>query len=293
MHIRVEAGKAVLSMRSYVETMLKELSVTGVAASPATGKLFECDDTPLLKSDRMKKFHTTVAKLLYLAKRARPDILLAVAYLCTRVTCSTELDEAKLMRVLKYLNGTVGQDLILRAEDLKLVAYVDAAFGCHSDGKSHTGLVIMLGGANVLSKSSKQKIVTKDSTESELVGLSDMMMPVMQCADFLKDQGLRDIVPTIMQDNMSTITLVTKGGGKYRNKHLKVRQALIKERVDKSDIKIEYLPTAMMLADTLTKPLQGALFRRMTSGIVNSTKARTSQGCVEICNVRNSAAKKN
>jgi hypothetical protein len=180
--------------------------------------------------------------------------------------------------VLKYLNGTVGQDLILRAEDLKLVAYVDAAFGCHSDGKSHTGLVIMFGGANVLSKSSKQKIVTKDSTESELVGLSDMMMPVMQCADFLKDQGLRDIVPTIMQDNMSTITLVTKGGGKYRNKHLKVRQALVKERVDKGDIKIVYLPTAMMLADTLTKPLQGALFRRMTSGIVGHNKTPNVTG---------------
>jgi peptidyl-tRNA hydrolase len=60
----------------------------------------------------------------------------------------------------------------------------------------------MFGGANVLSKSSKQKIVTKDSTESELVGLSDMMMPVMQCTDFLKDQGLRDIVPTIIQANM-------------------------------------------------------------------------------------------
>jgi hypothetical protein len=141
--------------------------------------------------------------------------------------------------VLKYLNGTVGQNLILRAEDLKLVAYVDAAFGCHSDGKSHTGLVITFGGANVLSKSSKQKIVTTDSTESELVGLSDMMTPVMQCADFLNDQGLLDIVPTIMQDNMSTITLVTKGGGKYRNEHLKVRQAVAKERVDKGDIKIE------------------------------------------------------
>jgi hypothetical protein len=130
------------------------------------------------------------------------------------------------------------------------VAYVDAAFGCHSDGKSHT-LVIMFGGANVvLSKSSKQKIVTKDSTKSELVGLSDMVIPVMECYDFLKDQGLRDMVPTIMQDNMSTITLATKGGGKYRNKHLMVRQAVVKERVDKGDIKIEYQPTAMMLADT-------------------------------------------
>ena len=118
-------------------------------------------------------------------------------------------------------------------------------------------------------------------------------MPVMQCADFLKDQGLRDIVPTIMQDNMSTITLVTKGGGKYRNKHLKVRQALVKERVDKGDVKNEYLPTAMMLADTLTKPLQGALFRRIASGIVGNNKIRTSQGCVEVCNVRRPARKKN
>jgi hypothetical protein len=62
MHVRVEAGKTVLSMRSYVETMLKELSVTGVAASLATGKLFECDDITLLMANRKKKFHTTVAK---------------------------------------------------------------------------------------------------------------------------------------------------------------------------------------------------------------------------------------
>jgi hypothetical protein len=52
MHVRVEADKTVLSMRSYVKTMLKELSsVTGVAASPATGKLFECDDTTTLMAD--------------------------------------------------------------------------------------------------------------------------------------------------------------------------------------------------------------------------------------------------
>jgi hypothetical protein len=69
-------------------------------------------------------------------------------------------------------------------------------------------------------------------------------------------------------------------------------EALVKERVDTGDIKIEYLPTAMMLADTL-KPLPGAPFRRMTSGIVRRNNTRTSQGCVEVCNVHNSARKKN
>ena len=75
---------------------------------------------------------------------------------------------------------------MLRLNDLTLVGYVNAAFGCHVDGKSHTGLVVMLGGANVLCKSSKQKIVTKDSTEAELVGLSDQIQCVMLCAKFLK-----------------------------------------------------------------------------------------------------------
>ena len=65
--------------------------------------------------------------------------------------------------------------------------------------------------------SSKQKIVTRDSTEAELVGLSDKCMEVLKASDFMKIQGYDTGVPTVAQD---TITLVTKkkGGGKYRNK---------------------------------------------------------------------------
>jgi len=35
--------------------------------------------------------------------------------------------------------------------------------------------------------------------------------------------------PLILQDNTSTITLVTKGGGKMRNKTMRVKQAVILE----------------------------------------------------------------
>ncbi len=44
----------------------------------------------------------------------------------------------------------------------------------HGSGKSHTGCVIVLGDAGVVdARSAMQKIVTKISTEAELVGLSD------------------------------------------------------------------------------------------------------------------------
>ena len=50
-------------------------------------------------------------------------------------------------------------------------AYIDAAYGSHADGKSHSGLVLKVGNASVIVVSSKQKIVTKSSTEAELVAL--------------------------------------------------------------------------------------------------------------------------
>jgi hypothetical protein len=76
------------------------------------------------------------------------------------------------------------------------------------------------------------------------------------------------MIPLILQDNMSTISLVTKGGGKPRTKHLRVRQHLIKERVSGKEVSIVYTPTTRMLADTMTKPVQGEQFRWMIGRIM-------------------------
>ena len=67
---------------------------------------------------------------------------------------------------------------------------------------------------------------------------------------------------------MSTISLVTKGGGKPRTKHLRVRQHLIKDKVSGKEISIVYTPTTKMLADTMTKPVQGEQFRWMVGRIM-------------------------
>ena len=43
--------------------------------------------------DDAVKFHSTVAKLLYLARGARPDMLLATQHLCTNLKASTQQDQ--------------------------------------------------------------------------------------------------------------------------------------------------------------------------------------------------------
>jgi hypothetical protein len=84
-----------------------------------------------------KVFHTAVARLLYLSKRARPDIMTVVAFLCTRVTRAMTEDCQKLERVLGYLKGMEDYKLTLKLRDiLRLEVYVDAAFASHIDSKS-------------------------------------------------------------------------------------------------------------------------------------------------------------
>ena len=59
-----------------------------------------------------------VAKLLYIAKRARPDIEPTVAFLCTRVSCSDVDDWKKLGRLIAYLQCTIDHKRILGALSL-------------------------------------------------------------------------------------------------------------------------------------------------------------------------------
>ena len=68
---------------------------------------------------------------------------------------------------------------------LRLRAYTDAFYGLHIDGKSHTGNVITLGRGPIFSKNSKQKSVTKSSSEAEILALSDMVSTVAWMKDFL------------------------------------------------------------------------------------------------------------
>jgi len=88
----------------------------------------------VLVPENKEKFHSTVAKLLYIAKRKPPEFLFVVNFLCTRVQEPTVEDAIKLGRVMKYLNGCKEDELFLKImrvdETIVMEAHIDAAYGC-------------------------------------------------------------------------------------------------------------------------------------------------------------------
>jgi hypothetical protein len=182
-------------------------------------------------------------------------------------------DLAKLRRLLGYIKLTRDRGIVLRVGDtMEVKAFIDAAYGVHQDsGKSHTGCAIVLGAAGpIFAKSAKQKIVTKSSTEAELVGLSDTASQAIHLRNFILAQGYKSGPVKIFQDNMSCMALIKRGGpGSERSRHINIRHFWLSEKVAQEEVVILHLRTEDMFANILTKPVQGAQFERERQGLTN------------------------
>jgi hypothetical protein len=149
MEIEVSNYGTSIGMSLYVTQMVDEAQEHGLELSgynsPGTKETYVIKEGAESVSRTEKVyFHSTVAKLLYVAKRAHPDIITVVMFLSTRVQEPRQDDVSKLLRVLGYLMSTKEQKLWLWAagDSCDVVAYVDAAYALHHDSKSHTGVVI-------------------------------------------------------------------------------------------------------------------------------------------------------
>ena len=269
-------GQVTFKMLDFVDEIVKETPedlTKGVSTTPAANHLFTTRDNaqPLSKDDA-EMFHHLTAKLLYLGKRARPDLQLTVSFLATRVQ-SPDIDNwKKLGRSLRYLCDTASLALTLKADSLSEIRWwIDESYGVHPDCRSHTGATMSMGQGSIYSKSTKQKINTRSSTEAELVGINDAMSMILWTRLFLEAQGVEVSDNIVYQDNQSTMLLAKNGrqsSGKS-TRHLEIRYYFVTDNICRNRLSLEYCPTEEMIGDFFTKPLQGALFYKLWSLIMN------------------------
>ena len=243
-------------------------------SSPATADLFNIPDgSELLGGGECEAFHTVVAKLLFVAKRVRPDLLAPVSFLSGRVREPTESDRAKLERLVAYVHHTrpAGIKLDVRGGRRPVVtAWVDSSFGSRENGAGQTGYVLSLGGGPILASSSKQRHVTSSSGECELAGLYDGSTAVIWARDFLIELGYKVGPALILHDNTSSIALAKKGhSSSKRSRHYHIKHFFIADRIKDGEIELEYCEGKRMKADILTKGVSGRVFNEMAREILN------------------------
>jgi hypothetical protein len=233
--IFIDDSTVQITMKDYLTELIEEsgMKIDCVVSTPTKKDLFDVNDkvAPLVKTEA-ERFHSIVAKLLYVSLRARMDILLPIIFLCTRVSKCTSKDRVKLRRVLEYIYGTIDLTYTLGTDDLGVFCtWVDASFAVHPDMKSHTGGVMSFGTGGLLCKSSKQKLNTKSLTESKLVGASNYLPHTLWAKMFMEAQGYPTSQCFFEQDNESAIKLEKNGCSSAgpRSCHINICYFFIKE----------------------------------------------------------------
>jgi hypothetical protein len=92
----------------------------------------------------------------------------------------------------------------------------------------------------------------------------------------MKAQGYQVNDNVLFQDNKSAILLEKNGkaSSSKRTKHISIRYFFITYRVKKGDVSLAWCPTGDMIGEYMTKPLQGALFRKFRDQIMGVVPAR-------------------
>lgn len=264
-------GEVFVSMREYTKRIVETSGVTSTCETPnhrylTTAKPNNCEPV------NSTVFLSLLMSALFLGKRTRPEILTPLSILQSRSTSPDQYDMMALLQVFKYLRGTIDKRIRFSPKKIVLHYWVDASYASSDDCRGHNGIMATIGAHNApfFVKSTKQKPVTRSSTESELVAVDLALQHLIWTRQILEFLGYPQHPAYIFQDNQSTILVCESGYSKSgRLKHMAIRYYFIKSLVEDGAIAFKYVRSRDMVADILTKPLSGELFYHLRDKILN------------------------
>jgi hypothetical protein len=267
------ARKIYLSHDSYIERMAKRFELHSdnlrlpsipIPTDPMTR--FESQAS----QESIRTYQEKIGSILYTAVTIRPDVARAASQISRYLTNPSPEHHSAADQTIRYLYGTRFLSIEYNGEHKDaLVIASDASFADDEETRrSSQGYVMMLFGGAVAWKASQQDTVTTSTTEAELLGVERTTKEAYALARFMKDIKLDLGQPLrVFCDNTQTIRLVVDENQRIstRLRHVDIQNMWLKQEYRKGNFLLEYLPTARMPADGLTKALSRQKFEHFRS----------------------------
>jgi hypothetical protein len=207
-----------------------------------------------------KEYASIVGGLTFAACVTRPDITCAVGQLSQFLNNPSSKHMLAVKRVLRYLQGTPSLGITYRPPPLRLTGYSDADWAGNVDTRrSTTGYVVMLNNGAVAWRSQRQPTVALSTMEAEYMALTEATKELKWIRNFLAELGCNngkpDVPTDLYSDNQSAIALAKNPVSHARAKHIDIRHHFVRDAIQDQIIWVQYIPTAEMTADSLTKAL--------------------------------------
>ena len=221
----------------------------------------QCPMTPDEK-ERMREisYASVVGSIMYAMLCTRPDVSYALSVTSRYQSNFSEAHWTVVKSILKYLRRTKDVFLVFGGDDELIVkGETDASFQTDKDdSRSQSGFVFCLNGGAVSWKSSKQEIVADSTKEAEHIAASEAAKEAIWIRKFVSELG---VIPSASSpvdfycDNSGAIAQTKEPRSHQKSKHILRRYHLIREIIDRGDVKIYKVHTDSNIADPLTKPL--------------------------------------
>ncbi|XP_048136052.1 uncharacterized mitochondrial protein AtMg00810-like [Rhodamnia argentea] len=257
-----------LSRQKYITDILAraELSDTRLAATPVELHLQLRSDDGEPLSD-VTRYRALVGGLVYLTT-TRPDIAYAVHLVGQFVAAHRTVHYASVLRILRYLRGTLTRSLFLPStSSLALRAYFDADWASDvTDRKSITGFCVFLGDSLISWHAKKQLVVSRSSTESEYRAMADTTVEIIWLRRLLADLGVASSNPIPLHcDNKSSIHIATNPVFHERTKHIDIDCHITRHQLQARIISLPFVASAARLVDLFIKSLTSQRFATLIS----------------------------
>ena len=269
-----------LSQSGYIDKVLKRFGMQDSKRGflpMSHGIRLSKSQSPLTKDEkeRMSKipYASAIGSIMYAMLCTRPDVSYALSMTSRYQSDPGESHWTAVKNILKYLRRTKDVCLSYGGLDSQLVVtgYTDASFQSDLDDfRSQSGYVFYLNGGVVSWRSSKQSTVADSTTEAEYIAASDAAKEAVWMKKFLSGLG---VVPSITNpvdlycDNNGAIAQAKEPRSHQRSKHILRRFHLIREIIDRGDVKICRVCTDDNVADPMTKPLPQSKHDRHTRSL--------------------------